>query len=220
MYYTQLVPVGDNGELMGLLFIDSVLMVCSNYSQPLTLELTNPELIILQQSVCADAWAVNNTDWVQWGNSQYDFIEMTMKQWAANEKIVWKAAVQHYPIWFLSDQSTDYAGITNVFLPMLRNYGFDFHLNGHEHFVAYAHLDNSTPLQSVPYKKQLRQELCAYEIEYFFNQTGKRSYSFKQGEALHQITTGNTGKEDYAICYNRTDQAQWDYAENLWGAWT
>lgn len=31
-WYTKLVPAGPNGELLGLLFVDSVLMVCSNYT--------------------------------------------------------------------------------------------------------------------------------------------------------------------------------------------
>lgn len=31
-YYQKLVSVGDNGELMGLLFVDSVLMLCSDYT--------------------------------------------------------------------------------------------------------------------------------------------------------------------------------------------
>jgi hypothetical protein len=43
---------------------------------------------------------------------------------------------------------------------------------------------------------------------------------WKKGEALHQLTTGNTGKEDYAICYERRDLATWTYAQNLYGAWT
>ena len=31
-YYTKLVPSGSNGEIMGMLFIDSVLMLCSDYT--------------------------------------------------------------------------------------------------------------------------------------------------------------------------------------------
>ena len=106
---------------------------------------------------------------------------------------------------------------------MLRNYGFDFHLNGHEHFIAYAYLEDSTPLTSVAYHTELQQsaEVCAYEIEYFFNDTSQsRTSKWKKGEALHQITTGNTGKEDYSICYQRKDLATWTYAQNLYAGWT
>ena len=31
-WYAKLIPAGKNGELLGLLFVDSVLMVCSNYT--------------------------------------------------------------------------------------------------------------------------------------------------------------------------------------------
>ena len=66
----------------------------------------------------------------------------TMKDWAQNPNIVWKATVQHYPIWFLNLDDTDYASISNVFLPILRKNKFDLYLNGHEHFIAYAYLLN------------------------------------------------------------------------------
>lgn len=82
---------------------------------------------------------------------QYQFIEQTMKEWALNDKIIWKAVVQHYPIWFLNLDSTDYTGINNVLLPLLRQYDFDFHLNGHEHFIAYAYLLKDTPLTNGAY---------------------------------------------------------------------
>lgn len=31
-YYTKLIPSGENGELLAMLFVDSVLMLCSNYT--------------------------------------------------------------------------------------------------------------------------------------------------------------------------------------------
>jgi hypothetical protein len=82
-----------------------------------------------------------------------------MKDWAQNPNIVWKATIQHYPIWFLNLDETDYASISNVFLPILRDNGFDLYLNGHEHFIAYAYLLKDTPLvQGSAYlPKHLRQ---------------------------------------------------------------
>ena len=32
LWYTKLVPSGKDGEMLGLLFVDSVLMLCSNYT--------------------------------------------------------------------------------------------------------------------------------------------------------------------------------------------
>lgn len=152
---------------------------------------------------------------------------MTLQDWAQNDKIIWKASVQHYPIWFLNLNEIDYAGINDVYLPMLREYNFDLYLNGHEHFIAYAYLLKDTPLNEgspyLPKQKRLQQnnETCAYSIEYFFNDTThSRVEEWKQGEALHQITTGNTGKEDYAICYERQNLATFTYAQNLYGSWT
>ena len=55
-YYTKMVPSGKNGELLGLLFVDSVLMLCSNYTAQnfLINPPTDPEIINLRATVCTD----------------------------------------------------------------------------------------------------------------------------------------------------------------------
>jgi len=73
LYYKQLIPSGKNGELMGLLYIDSVLMACSDYTASWlnTLNVTDVQhqnIKRLRQSVCADPGQV------QWGNMQYEWI--------------------------------------------------------------------------------------------------------------------------------------------------
>ena len=63
-----------------------------------------------------------------------------MKEWDENPNIIWKVAVQHYPMWSLSYPESDFISIVNFFLPILMNHKFDLYLNGHEHLLAYAHL--------------------------------------------------------------------------------
>ena len=50
LYYTKIVPSGSNGEVMGILFVDSVLMLCSDFTtiQLETTPLQDPELIHLR----------------------------------------------------------------------------------------------------------------------------------------------------------------------------
>lgn len=69
-----------------------------------------------------------------------------MKEWNDNPKIVWRAAIQHYPFWFLNMYSSDYAYITNTYLPILRDNNFDIVFAGHEHLFSYAYLPTDTPL--------------------------------------------------------------------------
>ena len=114
-YYTKLVPSGSNGEIMGMLFIDSVLMLCSDYTSA-QLEKTplhDEELIRLRQIACGDP------TWVTWGNTQYSWIIKTMEEWDQNPNIIWKVAVQHYPMFPLHYSVTDYMQIVNYFLPIL-----------------------------------------------------------------------------------------------------
>jgi len=123
---------------MGLLFVDSVLMLCSDYTtqELVHTPLDDPELIHLRQSTCSDP------DWVMWGNTQYDWILMTLEEWDANPNIIWRAAIQHYPMFPLSYSPSNFISIVNYFLPILMTHKFDLYLNGHEHLLAYI---------SVPY---------------------------------------------------------------------
>ena len=56
LYYSKLVPSGKDGELLGMLFVDSVLMVCSNYTLASlqATELVDHDLIWLTKTLCAD----------------------------------------------------------------------------------------------------------------------------------------------------------------------
>jgi len=60
-----MVPVGNGNEVLGLLFIDSVLMLCSDYTaaQLEKTPLLDEEMIQLRASVCT------YPDWVAWGNA-------------------------------------------------------------------------------------------------------------------------------------------------------
>lgn len=71
---------------------------------------------------------------------------------------------------------------------MLRQYNFDLYLNGHEHMFAYGYLRASTPLNagSAYLHSNPPNEVCAFDIEYFFNDTTHdRNLEFMKGDALH-----------------------------------
>ena len=70
LWYKQLIPSGKNGELMGLLYIDSVLMACSDYTASWLNSLgidavQHHELKRLRQSVCDGMYP----EWITWGNT-------------------------------------------------------------------------------------------------------------------------------------------------------
>jgi hypothetical protein len=51
-WYTKLVPSGKDGELLGLLFVDSVLMACSNYTNLAPEDIQDKEMKQVRQSIC------------------------------------------------------------------------------------------------------------------------------------------------------------------------
>lgn len=86
-WYSKLIPAGPNGEFLGLLFVDSVLMTCSNYTAA---DLGLPSAGLGQAVDPTGCYTELDTIW---GNTQWDFINMTLKEWEQNPNIIWKGAV-------------------------------------------------------------------------------------------------------------------------------
>jgi len=223
-YYTKLVPAGSDGELMGLLFVDSILMLCSDYTAANLQDhpINDPELSSWYNDYC------ENEQWVAWGNSQYDWILQTMKEWDANDKIIWRATIQHYPMFPAHYAMSDFTGIVKYFLPLLQQHKFDLYLCGHEHLMAYAEVPKNIDIISIEEisKKQLHElqythpKMCDYGVITTYGSNSGTSRVVMQGESLHQVTTGFTGKSAYSICRDRLQPAVYKYAENTHWAWT
>lgn len=123
---------------------------------------------------------------------------------------------------------SDFTGIVKYFLPMLQEHKFDLYLCGHEHLLAYAEVPIDTEIHVVEEfsKNQMRElqyshpRMCDYEVMTTFGSHTKTNRVVMQGEAIHQITTGITGKSPYTICRDRIQPAVFRYAENTHWAWT
>jgi hypothetical protein len=144
-------------------------MLCSDYTtqQLLKTPLKDPDLIKLRQTTCADA------SWVTWGNTQYDWILQTLKEWDANPNIIWKAAIQHYPMYPLHYEPSDFVSIVNYFQPILMAHKFDLYLCGHEHLLAYAEIPYAASFQDVYHERKLQSEDCKYNTSTTFSQDTK-----------------------------------------------
>ena len=60
----------------------------------------------------------------------------TMNDWDLDSSIVWKASVQHHPLfgkWY-----QDYNHLVTDYMPLFLDHKFDFYFNGHEHTLEYA----------------------------------------------------------------------------------
>jgi len=67
----------------------------------------------------------------------FEWIQETLDEWDHDEKIIWKASVQHHPMfakWY-----DDFSHIVQDYLPILLDHRFDLYLNGHEHDLEYAY---------------------------------------------------------------------------------
>ena len=140
-YYTKEVEVGKNGEKLGFLMVDSCLMICANYSYAgdsgghMFLGAAEAEHKKLRDVVCDDPVVTAQ------GNAMYQWINDTMREWDADEKMLWRATVLHHPMW--GKWYPDFPHIVLNYLPMLQEHKFDLYLNGHEHVISYAHYKNA-----------------------------------------------------------------------------
>lgn len=93
--------------------------------------------------------------------------------------MVWRATVEHYHMWGLNHEDSDEI-ITN-FLPILQQYKFDFHINGHEHILAYANLpfDSSSPKQKP--SSLLKGDDCDHDISVYHNDEVVQEVNYTKG---------------------------------------
>ena len=69
-----------------------------------------------------------------------EWIMNTLDKWVEYQKIIWKASVQHHPMfekWY-----TDMDQLTVDYLLILLDHKFDLYLNGHENDLEYAKYPN------------------------------------------------------------------------------
>ena len=142
-YYTKEFEIGQNGEKVAFLMIDSCLLLCSNYSYGKMVKKNenieirpfqshDQEIKNLKDSTCAQDILYMNE-----GNKMYEWILQTLEKWKNDPKIIWKVSVQHHPLfgkWY-----DDMQHLTSDFLPILLENKFDLYLNGHEHDLEHAY---------------------------------------------------------------------------------
>ena len=95
LYHAKLFDIGNNKKF-GVLFVDSCLAICSNYSYANGtgghMLFASHEMIKLRDVQCNDPVITAK------GFEMFQWMTGVMKEWDADESIVWKATVQHHPL--------------------------------------------------------------------------------------------------------------------------
>ena len=187
----------------------------------------------LHDDACHDPWYVNE------GNRMIEWIENKMNEWNQDEKIIWKASVQHHPLF--AKHYTDYDHLISTYLPILIQHKFDMYLNGHEHALEHAiypmsdesFLDANMepPSQLFNFKLDMVQrnfkkfsmdiykyftknndETCQNDVEKIW--TDSRFLEIDKGKVIHQVTTGSTGYDLYDLCLDQETMGEYKYVQN------
>lgn len=124
-----------------------------------------------------------------------------MEDHAKDDKIVWKAANMHHPMFGLHYNDTEF--IIDDFKPMMEEYGYEFYFCGHEHQSAYGYtpmFDNDdTPVS----KSQCQESGENISKKEWFPECESeqltRKFEASKGEFIHQFTQGASGKHPYRL---------------------
>lgn len=143
-----------------------------------------------------------------------------MEEQSKDDKIIWKAVSGHQHIFGM--QFNENKIIYDEFLPLMKKYGYDVYLNGHEHLMDYSYIptrnDTVRPKKKKdampPDKVQRRREYytpiekvknftwewaypCWTRREWFFEEDYpniNRNAESKKGDYIHEITAGACGE--------------------------
>ena len=134
-YYKEEIVVGDDGEKFGMLVIDSCLLLCSEKIGQLDFQSLGQEMSDIFKMTCelnamGKSYKRESAQMMKW-------IDETMKEWDKDPKVIWRASVQHHPIY--GKMYKDIQHIIDNYLPLLVEHKFDLYLNGHEHILEYAY---------------------------------------------------------------------------------
>lgn len=204
LYYTTEFVVDEvHGYKMAMLHIDSNFLMCASFKKATDKEvkLLDHRTKKIMETHCFDkAGTYNKT-----GLEMIDWIKSTAKTQAKDTKVIWRAAVLHHPMFSL--YYDDYVKLVESFLPLLRTYGYDFYFAGMEHQLNYANFPLDEPGNGRTGRKideNIDSNSNCHKRSEFWIRKGPEAKSHTviatQGEFVHQVTVGASGKTTYPIC--------------------
>lgn len=141
---------------IAFMFIDATLFLCSSdtIAEP-------PTYLDYKAEKCTDP------KWQAWGDTQNKWINKTLEEWDQDGSIIYRVLVNHYPIWTVgvNYKPSDFAGLNNELLPILRLEKFDLYLSAHG-VTSFA---NIKPEDSIEEKPQPEFESLLQKAETWFN---------------------------------------------------
>lgn len=140
---------------------------------------------------------------------QYAWLHNVLNDQMNDTKVLWKVVTIHMPMWSPGQYHGDDETLKQSLYPILYKYKVDVVLAGHEHVMAHyaSRIINNKPQAFIPLPNATFD--CNLEE---FAPYGTSS-SWTQGEAMHEVLQGASGRELYETCPNKTT----DMADLLFG---
>lgn len=213
-YYQTQFEVGTNGEKMALMHVDSCYLLCATVGRAIKNGVHSKDLLDDHSQALYDSKCQGSHDYEDKGDQMLQDLAEAMDQ--QDQDIVWKASVMHHMMFGL--HYADYGVILDKFLPLIRKYNYDIYFNGHEHQMHYAytspeeidHILENYKVQPDGQFRKMPKDTCWDDVEIFPEhgpEEQSREVSLDQGERIHQLTIGASGKPTYPICQSNLDNS-------------
>lgn len=224
-WYEKQFTVGENGEKISVVNLDSCLAMCAaavdrpELDRSLMDEHTKGLLTLCQQG----------GDWEPAARAQQAWLADLVESQLKDDKIIWKTTNMHHNLAGMG--YTDNPDIIKSILPLTRKGKYDVYFAGHAHMQCYAHIPDESTLSedyvmTKPTKTWMEtvqdfvkgDPFCGFDIEYFPQEqtaTGKREAWYKKGEAYHQVTGGFSGRDVDDLCVDDSSIGKFFYTQNI-----
>lgn len=140
---------------------------------------------------------------VEYSNStatkQYNWLIDELDKYKNDKTVAWRVVTAHMPIWSPGQGHGDNDILKIHLYPILFEYKVDLLISGHDHIMAHltSRIINNKPQ---PFKAKVPDVDCGMYTFFPFNQAS----DWSQGEAIHELLQGASGRELYLNCPGST----------------
>jgi len=132
--------------------------------------------------------------------TQTRWIKDTLENAAKDDTIIWRSIVVHWPFFSIGKSHGDTEILKLTLLKTLFENKVDVVLSGHDHAIQYIRMTRNN-FEQHGYRLQSKTtnhcEITTIGLE------SNPTITMKQGDALHQIVSGNGGDSIYELCSDR-----------------
>lgn len=145
-------------------------------------------------------------------DAQYNWLAQSLKDYYYDSSVAWIVASIHMPPYTSGTGDGDFTVLKKRLVPLLMDYEVDLLITGHVHLMEHYFLDYRSLAEGEDFPG-LGSSKC---VDNYY--AGSSYFTSTQGEGLHQMLMGASGREMDELCINDSyGSTKLLFAENKYG---